>query len=69
MVEKIIKVSGMTCGHCAETVKRALKSIESVIDVDVDLASGKVTIKSDKDISCDDIKKAVEEWDYRVVDC
>ncbi len=69
MVEKVIKVDGMTCSHCAETVKRAINNIEGVKHVEVDLESGKVTIRAERELSCDEIKRAVEEWDYKVVDC
>jgi copper chaperone CopZ len=35
-----ISESGMTCGHCVETVSRALKEVDGVTAVQVNLANG-----------------------------
>ena len=67
MVEKEIKIEGMTCMHCVQTVKRALLSLEGVSHVEVSLEEGKAKIQLNKDIPFDTIKKAIEEWGYRVV--
>ncbi|MFP5371787.1 MAG: heavy-metal-associated domain-containing protein, partial [Actinomycetes bacterium] len=40
-------VTGMTCGHCVKSVTEEVSKIEGVTRVDVDLASGKVTVESD----------------------
>lgn len=45
MVE--LKVSGMTCGGCVNSVKRALLREFPNATVDVDLASGRVRIEGD----------------------
>ena len=42
-----IKVDGMTCGHCAEAVGKAIKNIDGVIDADVNLSSGTVKINTE----------------------
>lgn len=39
------KIKGMNCSHCCASATRALKALEGVEDVNVDLASGKATIK------------------------
>ena len=36
------KVSGMTCGHCAKAITRALQALDAQAVVDVDLAGGEV---------------------------
>jgi copper chaperone len=41
--EKLVfSVKGMTCGGCAEAVKRVIRKSDPAADVTVDLASGRV---------------------------
>ena len=35
-----LKITGMTCGHCQSAVESALKSVDGVERVNVDLANG-----------------------------
>lgn len=57
---------GMTCGHCASSVGKEVGAIPGVTAVDVDLASGKVTIDSEQGVQADAIKSAVEEAGYQL---
>jgi len=41
-----IKVKGMSCGHCAAAVTKALMSLPGVTRVEVDLAGGLVDYDS-----------------------
>ncbi|MCE4262933.1 MULTISPECIES: heavy-metal-associated domain-containing protein [Rhodococcus] len=61
-------VSGMTCGHCVGSVKEEIGNIAGVTAVDVDLASGRVSVTSDTPVSATDIAAAVDEAGYAVVD-
>jgi copper chaperone len=61
-----VTVSGMTCGHCATSVREEVESIPGVTAVDVDVASGKVTIDSEAPIGTDAIQGAVEEAGYQL---
>jgi copper chaperone CopZ len=60
-------VSGMTCGGCANNVAGELKRLEGVSDIDVDLASGRVTITSEGDLAPDAVAAAVHDAGYEVV--
>lgn len=40
------KVEGMSCGHCVSAVTRAVKELDPMAKVEVDLASGKVKVES-----------------------
>ena len=62
-----IKVLGMTCDHCVNSVTEELTAIASVTGVDVVLESGKVTIQSDSELSHEDVIAAIEEAGYEVV--
>ena len=42
-----VTVTGMSCGHCATSVREEIGDIPGVHAVEVDLASGNVTIDSD----------------------
>ena len=61
-----VTVTGMSCGHCATSVREEVGSIPGVSAVDVDLASGKVTIDSEQQVDADAIKDAVEEAGYEL---
>lgn len=40
-----LKIEGMTCGHCADRVERALAAVAGVSDVTVELASGSAVVE------------------------
>jgi molybdopterin-guanine dinucleotide biosynthesis protein A len=62
-----LKVSGMTCEHCASTVRKALLSVEGVEDAKVSLEKGEAEVVTYKDVPLENLKNAVEEWGYKVV--
>ncbi|MDQ7038695.1 MAG: cation transporter [Aquificota bacterium] len=68
MKEITVKVQGMSCDHCVRTVRTALMSLEGVSDVQVSLETGLVRITANRDLSTEEIRRAVEEWGYRLVD-
>jgi len=57
-------VSGMTCGHCVEAVRTEVGRIGGVTDVNVDLASGGVTVTSDRPLDRAEVAAAVDEAGY-----
>ncbi|MEY2673099.1 MAG: hypothetical protein RLZZ508_976 [Actinomycetota bacterium] len=62
-----IKVSGMTCGHCVNSVTEELQTISGVTQVNVDLESGNITIESGTELDADQIEAAIKEAGYEVV--
>jgi copper ion binding protein len=68
MSTSTVTVVGMTCGHCASSVREEVGAITGVTDVDVDLKSGRVTIGSTTPIDRSAIKGAVEEAGYELKD-
>lgn len=64
--KKTIKISGMTCPHCAATVASALNRIEGV-RAEVKLAKGGAKIFYDREVGDDVLKSAVEKAGYQVV--
>jgi copper chaperone CopZ len=59
-------VSGMTCAHCVQAVTGELSALPGVADVQIDLASGAVTVTSDAPLVEDDVRAAVDEAGYEL---
>ena len=62
----IFTVTGMTCGHCVAAVTEEVSKLDHVTHVDVDLASGAVTVDSDGPIDPVQVAAAVDEAGYEV---
>jgi copper chaperone len=61
MSEINLSVSGMTCGSCVKHVTNALKPLDGVEDVSVDLAAGKVKVTRATNFSDDLIAALIED--------
>ena len=59
-------VAGMTCNHCVMSVREEVAEVPGVTSVDVDLASGRLTVTG-AGYSEEAIKAAVAEAGYEVV--
>ena len=59
-------VTGMTCGHCVASVREEVAEIPGVVDVDVDLATGRLTVHG-ADVPTEAVRAAVAEAGYGVV--
>ncbi len=66
-MEKILKVDGMTCGHCKARVEKVVSAIDGVDSVEVDLASKNVTVKISKDISEQTLSDVIVDAGYEVI--
>jgi copper chaperone CopZ len=58
------QVAGMTCDHCVSAVTSELRQLPGVREVQVDLASGGVTVTSDGPLPIDEVRTAVDEAGY-----
>ena len=59
-------VTGMTCGHCVGAVTEEVTRVPGVTAVDVDLASGRLTVTSDTPVDDDAVRAAVDEAGYEL---
>jgi copper chaperone len=59
-------VVGMTCGHCVSAVTEEVSQLPGVTGVDVDLASGGLTVTSEGPVEESAVRAAVEEAGYEV---
>ncbi|MGW0183484.1 heavy-metal-associated domain-containing protein [Nocardia sp. NPDC003345] len=57
-------VTGMTCGHCVQSVKSEIGKIDGVTSVDVDLESGRVVVAGD--VTDAAVAAAVDEAGYEI---
>lgn len=65
--EKIIKVEGMMCQHCEAHVKEALEKIDGVEEALASHEKNEVLLKLSKEVSQNDLQKAVTEAGYTFV--
>lgn len=61
-------VKGMTCGHCVSSVKEEVGEVPGVTGVEVELATGLLTVESEVPIGTAQIRAAVQEAGYEVAD-
>ncbi len=59
-------VVGMTCDHCVRAVQTEVEKLPGVTGVEVDLATGTVTVEADQPVTDEAFGAAVEEAGYEV---
>ena len=71
MSEQIVKVQGLTCGHCAHAVTEEIGALDGVTSVSVDLVPNgisTVTVAADVDLTTEALTAALTEaGDYQLV--
>ena len=65
-MEKKIMIEGMVCGHCEKAVKNALEKIDGVSSAEVSHVSKQAIVTLNKEVSNEELRKAVEAEDYTV---
>jgi len=64
----IIRIGGMTCASCAQTIENALEKTEGIVEASVNLASEKAVVVYDvQEINYEGIKKVIESTGYQVL--
>jgi copper chaperone len=66
MVTTRYAVTGMTCGHCVSAVSAEVGAVDGVTGVDVDLATGAVTVTSTGVLDDAAVRAAIDEAGYEV---
>ncbi|MBN7772492.1 heavy metal translocating P-type ATPase [Clostridium aminobutyricum] len=68
MINKTLKIEGMTCASCAKAVERATKKIDGVTESNVNLATEKLSIHYDESkVTVEEIQAAVEKAGYKAL--
>ncbi len=64
----IVKVGGMTCASCAQTIENALKNTEGIVEANVNLATEKAVVVYDPQrIDYEGVKRVIEATGYQVL--
>ncbi|MDA8228611.1 MAG: heavy metal-associated domain-containing protein [Desulfitobacterium hafniense] len=61
----VLKIEGMTCGHCKSSVEKALLKVPGVTRAEVDLGRKQAVVIGNVDRS--ELVKAVDDAGYEVV--
>jgi copper chaperone len=67
MITATHRVTGMTCDHCVRAVTDEVSKLSGVTNVEVDLASGNVTVSSDAPLVEGALRAAIDEAGYELV--
>jgi len=62
--KEVYSIDGMSCASCAAHVEESVKSLEGVSDVSVNLATEKLTLTRDSNVSGEDVINVVEKAGY-----
>ncbi len=61
---QVLKVAGMSCGHCVRAITQALQAGDPAAEVQVDLAAGEVRVASRQ--SLEQVLQAIRGEGYEV---
>jgi Cu+-exporting ATPase len=59
-------ITGMTCDHCAMSVRDALEKLEGVSSVSVDLKAGAASVETESEIAFEIYERAVADAGYTI---
>ena len=59
---QILKVSGMSCGHCVRAITQAVQAGDPAAEVQVDLGAGEVRVSSRQ--SLEQLRQAIRAEGY-----
>ncbi len=65
--KQVFNIEGMHCEHCAKTVETKISTIPEVKKVKVNLNKKCATIVSSKEITKEEVSRALNETDFKVV--
>ena len=63
-----VKIKGMSCQHCVMAVTKALKEIEGLTEVVVDLDKGQATFSETKPVDITLVKDKIKNAGYEAID-
>lgn len=66
-MKKKVFIEGMSCNHCVAHVEGALKEVDGVRSVKVDLKGKNAVVELAHELDNEKLKEAVEEAGYEVV--
>lgn len=67
VMEKTMTIEGMMCGHCEARVKKSLEALAGVDEALISHEAGTAVVKLSGEVADDELRKAVEAQDYKVI--
>jgi len=67
MTKLNLKISGMSCGHCVQAVRRALESVPGVSVKEVGIGTADLTF-DESTTTAEQVQEAIEDEGYAVTD-
>ena len=64
LIHRSFKIEGMKCEHCVKKVDSAIKELDGIKSVKVDLATGRMDVDASLSVKSDDIVKIIDELGY-----
>lgn len=69
MAEADLPIAGMTCNNCANTIARALKRMDGVLEADASYASERAYVRYlSPMVELSDIKRTIRDVGYKVIE-
>ena len=67
MKQELIKVEGMTCQHCVQTITKALKNVSGLSSISVDQDNKEVNVRFDENgTNLQEITKKIVEVGFEL---
>jgi len=67
--EAVIKISGMSCKHCAQSIEKTLNREPGVLEANVNLAAEQAVVKYNPlEVDLAKLKEAIRNSGYEVVE-
>jgi copper chaperone len=67
MINIILNVQGMSCGHCVNSIQGSVGQLEGVNQVNVKLDDAQVEVTfNESQVSLDKIKETIEDQGYEI---
>jgi copper chaperone len=66
-MKEILKVEGMSCNHCVNSIETSVGELTGVSAVKVDLGNNEVAVEFDNAVTLVQIRETIEEQGYDLV--
>ena len=66
-MKEVLKVEGMSCGHCVNSIETSVGELTGVSAVAVDLSNKHVSVEFDNASTLAQIKETIEEQGFDLV--
>lgn len=65
-MKETLKVEGMSCNHCVNSIETSVGELTGVSTVKVDLGNNEVSVEFDNETTFAQIKETIEEQGYEL---